>query len=105
MERGSSELNHGLDAKNFPRADDGSLDGAAHFGNEKTAMEYAQMHAGDTHGVGFRTDVPTEWLQRNIAAGKIEVWEGLTEDHLEYVIPQELFDEFNVFARLPWSGR
>ncbi len=105
MERGTSELDHGLDAKNFPRTDDGLLDGAAHFGNEKTAMEYAQMHAGETHGVGFRSDVPTEWLQRNIAAGKIEVWEGLTEDHLEYVISRELFDEFNTFSRSPWSGR
>ncbi|MCM3922257.1 HINT domain-containing protein [Frankia sp. AiPs1] len=104
LERGSSELDEGLNFDHFPRSDDGSYDGAAHFGNEKTATEWAQGSL-DTHGVGFQVEVPTSWLRAQIDAGRIEEWEGMTEDHMEYVIPRELFDEFNSFPRSPWSGR
>jgi len=41
-ERGSSELDEGLNPERFPRSDDGSFDGAAHFGDEKTATEWAR---------------------------------------------------------------
>ncbi|WP_280725405.1 hypothetical protein [Kitasatospora sp. MAA4] len=104
IEHGDSELNSGLNHENFPRTDDGSYDGAAHFGNEKTASEWAKGSV-DTHGTGFRVEVPNEWLRGHIDAGRIEEWEGMTEEHMEYVIPRELFDEFNSFPRFPWSGR
>lgn len=29
----------------------------------------------------------------------------MTDEHMEYVIPRELFDKFNSFSRSPWSGR
>ena len=93
-----------MDPANFPRTADGSSDGAAHFGNEKTATEWAQSST-DTHGVGFKVEVPNGWLQENIDSGSIEVWEGMTEENVEYVIPTELFEEFNTFPSLPWSGR
>ena len=102
--RGSSELDNGLDPNHFPRTSDGSFDGAAHFGNEKTATEWARVSA-DTHGVGFKVDVPTPWLRRNVNSGRIEAWEGRTEEHMEYAIPGELFGELNSFPRSPWSGR
>ncbi|GAA3651214.1 hypothetical protein GCM10022267_41890 [Lentzea roselyniae] len=104
IERGSSELDGGLNAEHFPRTDDGSFDGAAHFGNEKTATEWARGSV-DTHGVGFRIEVPTPWLRDHINAGRIEEWEGMTDEYMEYVIPRELFGELNSFSRFPWSGR
>ncbi|MEV8635112.1 polymorphic toxin-type HINT domain-containing protein [Streptosporangium sp. NPDC051023] len=104
IEHGDSELNDGLNHANFPRTDDGSYDGAAHFGNEKTASEWAKGSV-DTHGTGFRVDVPNGWLRGHIDAGRIEEWEGMTDEHMEYVIPRELFGEFNSFPRSPWSGR
>jgi len=55
--------------------------------------------------VGFVIEVPTPWLQRHIDAGRIEEWMGVTEKHIEYVIPRELFGELNSFSRSPWSGR
>ena len=48
-------------------------------------QDFAAMHA-DTHGVGFRVDVPSDWLSAN----NIETWPGMTDDQLEYVIPREL---------------
>ncbi|MFJ6571052.1 RHS repeat-associated core domain-containing protein [Streptomyces sp. NPDC091292] len=102
--RGSSELDGGLNPEHFPRSDDGSFDGAAHFGNEKTASEWARGSV-DTHGVGLKIEVPTMWLQKHVNAGRIEEWEGMTEQHMEYVVPRELFAELNSFPRLPWSGR
>jgi hypothetical protein len=94
--RGSSELDNGLHSANFPRNDD--LDGSAYFGNETRTREFAATHA-ESHDVGFRVDVPTRWLRSN----NIEPMEGLTERHLEYSIPRELFGEFNQFARHPWN--
>jgi RHS repeat-associated protein len=102
--RGTSERDRGLNAKHFPRTADGSADGAAHFGNEKTATEWAQSSV-DTHGTGFRTEVPTKWLQDHVDAGRILAYEGMTEEHMEYIIPKELFGDLNEFPRFPWSGR
>ncbi|MBO0802513.1 MAG: RHS repeat-associated core domain-containing protein, partial [Nocardiopsaceae bacterium] len=98
-ERGTSELDHGLDPANFPRTSDGDLDGAARFGNEARVKDFAARHSA-THGVGFRVDVPTSWLSRP----EIDTLIGMTEDQLEYVIPRELFGEFNQFPRSPWSS-
>ena len=42
----------------------------------------------DTHSVGFRVDVPTEWLERHVAAGTIDRYVGFTEEHIEYGIPK-----------------
>ncbi|MEV0402864.1 DUF6531 domain-containing protein [Actinoallomurus sp. NPDC050550] len=102
--RGEDELKNGLNPDHFPRTPDGSLDGAAHFGNEKVAVDWARMHP-DTHGTGFQVDVPDSWLRPRVDSGEIEVWEGFTEEHLEYVIPKELFGEFNAFQRRPWNGQ
>jgi RHS repeat-associated protein len=101
--RGDSELVHGLNPDHFPRTEDGSYDGAAHFGNRLTAADWVRMHP-DTHGVGFKVDVPDSWLQQRLDAGQMEVWEGFTDEHLEYVVPKELFGEFNAFQRHPWDG-
>jgi hypothetical protein len=95
-ERGTSELENGLDPANFPRTDE--LDGAARFGNETRVQDFAASHA-DTHGVGFRVDVPSNWLRIN----EIETQTGMTASQLEYIIPRELFDQFNQFPRFPWS--
>jgi hypothetical protein len=96
VERGSSELDNGLNPEHFPLTDE--LDGSAHFGNEARVNDFAANHGG-THGQGFRVTVPNKWLRDN----DIEVWEGMTPDHLEYVIPNHLFDEFNQFPRAPWA--
>jgi len=89
-------LVHGLDQKNFPRNDES--DGAAHFGNEARVNDFANSHRG-SHGQGFRVEVPTSWLEEN----NIEVWSGMTTDQLEYVIPRELFGQFNNFPRVAWA--
>jgi hypothetical protein len=47
-------------------------------------------------------DVPTPWLEDNIAAGNIEEWPGYA-DQVEYNIPPELFGELNEFPRFPWD--
>jgi hypothetical protein len=93
-----------LDPALFSRTNEGD-DGAAHFGNEKTATEWAREGGPDTHNVGFRVNVPNEWLERHVAAGTIGRYEGFTEEHLEYAIPKELFEEFNSFPRTRWSGK
>ncbi|KAA2253340.1 RHS repeat-associated core domain-containing protein [Solihabitans fulvus] len=77
-DRGDSELRNGVDPTNFPRSADGSDDGAAHFGNKRLATEWAQSHP-DTHDVGFRVDVPTEWLTERVNSGQIEPWDGMIE--------------------------
>ena len=92
-----SELSNGLDPANFPRTDDGELDGAAHFGNKSRVLDFAEGHAG-THGTGLRIEVPTAWLE----SPEIQKWPGL-DDQVEYVIPRELFGELNQFPRYPWS--
>ncbi|MBT8228598.1 MAG: hypothetical protein HKP61_17640 [Dactylosporangium sp.] len=96
VERGSSELDNGLNPEHFPLTDE--LDGSAYFGNEARVNDFAANHGG-THGQGFRVTVPNKWLRDN----DIEVWEGMTPDHLEYVIPNHLFGEFNQFPRAPWA--
>jgi hypothetical protein len=95
-ERGTSELDNGLHPANFPRTDE--LDGAAHFGNEARVNDFAATHP-ESHGVGFRIEVPSSWL----SSPGIEIWEGMTENQLEFVIPRELFEELNQFPRFPWS--
>jgi hypothetical protein len=95
-ERGTSELDNGLDPSNFPRTEE--LDGAAHFGNQARVEDFAETHS-NTHGVGMRIEVPNSWL----AQPDIEVWEGRTPDQLEYVIPRERLGELNQFPRFPWS--
>jgi hypothetical protein len=91
----ADEFENGLNPSNFPRNEE--LDGAAHFGNQPRVSDFAETHA-DTHGPGYCVNVPTCWLRDN----NIEIWEGM-DDQLEYVIPSELFDEFNQFPRTPWS--
>jgi len=95
-ERGTSELDNGLHPANFPRTDE--LDGAAHFGNEARVNDFAATHP-ESHWVGFRTEVPSSWL----SSPGIEIWEGMTENQLEFVIPREMFEELNQFPRFPWS--
>ncbi|BBH68009.1 hypothetical protein ACTI_46940 [Actinoplanes sp. OR16] len=102
--RGASEEIDGLDPANFPRdgdpgfADDGS-DGSAYFGNRARVEDFARRNPG-THGHGFVVRVPTVWLRKN----NIEEMEDFSnEGAIEYVIPRELFDEFNSFPRLPWT--
>jgi hypothetical protein len=93
---GTSELDNGFNPENFPRTDE--LDGAAHFGNEARATDFAESHAS-THGPsGLRIDVPGDWLSHP----DIQLWEGMMPDQLEYVIPRELFGELNQFPRFPW---
>ncbi|GAA4733933.1 hypothetical protein [Phytohabitans rumicis] len=94
----------GLNPNHFPGSPGNNPDGSAHFGNKLTATEWAQNH-GDTHGVGFGVKVPNDWLNEHVKAGRIDVYDGLTENHLEYIIPKELFEAFNRFPRFPWSGR
>lgn len=94
--RGTSELDIGLDPANFPRTDE--LDGAARFGNEARVRDFAASHAA-THDVGFRVDVPSDWLSTN----NIESFAGLNESQIEYIIPREMFDQFNQFPRYPWN--
>ncbi len=96
VERGTSELDSGLNPANFPRSEE--LDGAAHFGNPARVQDFVATHA-DTHGVGMRIDVPSSWLSHP----DIQIWEGRTPDQLEYVIPRELFGQLNQFPRFPWS--
>ncbi len=98
--RGTSKLDSGLNPANFPRT--AELDGAARFGNEARVQDFAASHSA-THDVGFRVDVPTSWLSGNINAGMIDTFPGFTESQIEYVIPRELFGEFNNFPRYPWS--
>ena len=93
--RGSDEVDGGLDPANFPRNDE--LDGAAHFGNLARVEDFLISH-GETHGVGMRVRVPNAWIRDS----GIEIWEGIDETMLEYVIPRELFDEFNAFPRSLW---
>ncbi|WP_455712983.1 RHS repeat-associated core domain-containing protein [Streptomyces phaeochromogenes] len=95
------ELTLGLNPGRFPR--DAENDGAAHFGNLQRVVDWLRQH-GDTHGPGYRIEVPTEWLNRHTDAGNIEIWDGITEEMKEYVIPRELFDELNQFGRFPWSS-
>jgi hypothetical protein len=98
-ERGTSELDNGFDPANFPRADEPEvLDGAAHFGNEARAEDFARSHP-DSHGEGMRIEVPDSWLENP----DIDQWVGMTPEMIEYVIPSEMFDELNQFPRFPWS--
>ena len=96
MARGASELENGLDPRNFPRNDE--LDGSAYFGNKTRVDDFARNNS-ETHGVGFRVEVPTEWLNSR----QVDVFEGYTTEHLEYSVPVELFHEFNNFPRSPWN--
>lgn len=95
---GADELNAGLDPANFPMTDE--LDGSAHFGNLARVEDFLITHS-NSHGVGYRVDVPTRWLRDN----EVLIWEGYG-DQIEYVIPRELLEDFNQFPRTPWrSGR
>ena len=58
----------------------------------------------DTHGPGLRIEVPAEWLERHIAAGTIDSYQGMISPHTEYVIPRELFEELNQFDSFPWNA-
>jgi hypothetical protein len=93
--RGSDEADHGLDPANFPRNDE--LDGAAHFGNLERVEDFLITH-GETHGQGMRVSVPNSWIEDR----EIETWEGIDETMVEYVIPRELFGEFNNPPRSRW---
>ncbi len=95
VERGSDEADYGLDPANFPRNDE--LDGAAHFGNRERVEDFLITH-GETHGQGMRVSVPNAWIESR----GIEQWEGIDETMVEYVIPRELFGEFNSFPRSRW---
>ena len=102
MERGTAELDHGLDPEHFPSVgpDGEELTGAAHFGNGPRVNDFASSHAG-THGQGFKVTVPNRWLTDN----NIEIWEGRTSDQLEYLVPNDpdLMGEFNQFPRESWT--
>ncbi|SCL35118.1 RHS repeat-associated core domain-containing protein [Micromonospora aurantiaca] len=99
IDRGSSELDHGLDPRNHPLDFDEGLDGSAYFGNRARVEDYASQHR-DSHGQGFKVAVPTKWLRKN----NIEPIEDfLNEGAVEYAIPSHLFDEFNTFPRTPWK--
>jgi hypothetical protein len=100
IDRGTSELDHGLDPDHFPSvaANGEELTGAAHFGNDSRVNDFASSHTG-THGQGFKVIVPQKWLEDN----DIEVWQGRTPEQLEFLIPRELIPEFNRFPREPWS--
>jgi len=94
------ELDHGLNPDHFPSVgpDGEELTGAAHFGNEARVNDFAAGHAG-THGQGFKVTAPDSWITDN----NIEIWVGRTPDQLEYLIPRDLFGEFNQFPRGPWT--
>ncbi|WUI01775.1 Hint domain-containing protein [Spirillospora sp. NBC_00431] len=99
VERGASELKHGLNPAHFPSvAEDGEiLTGAAHFGNLARVNDFMLTHQR-THGQGFMVRVPTKWIRDN----EIEIWPGMG-DQLEYLIPRRLMPEFNEkFPRHPW---
>jgi hypothetical protein len=98
-DRGSSELDNGLNPDHFPSVgkDGEELTGSAHFGNEERVNDFASSHAV-THGQGFSVEVPNSWIEDN----NIEIWENITPDQLEYLIPRELIPEFNEFPRAPW---
>jgi hypothetical protein len=92
LSKASSELNDGLDPADFDEGDQ-----SAHFGNEERTEDFYNNHS-DTHGNGYQVEVPNSWLRDN----NIETWEG-TGDELEYVIPRDLFGEFNQFPRGSWA--
>ncbi|MFD0688592.1 polymorphic toxin-type HINT domain-containing protein [Actinomadura fibrosa] len=100
IERGSSELDEGLNPSHFPSLSESGeeLTGAAHFGNEARVNDFATTHSG-SHGQGFLVRVPSKWLEEH----NIEIWEGLTEEQIEYLIRRELMHEFNQFPREPWT--
>ncbi|MEV6486988.1 RHS repeat-associated core domain-containing protein [Streptomyces sp. NPDC051576] len=96
----ADEITHGLDLDRFPRNE--FDDGSAYFGNAERVLDFLRGHT-DTHGPGYRIEVPTEWLERHIEAGTINRYPDITPDNIEYVIPRELFEELNTFDRYPWS--
>jgi hypothetical protein len=95
---GTSELDRGLEPSNFPRTDDGEYDGAAHFGNEARVNDWVENGGSEAAGQGYKVTVPTSWLEENA-----DIYEGMTEDQIEYAIPNEAFEEFNRFPREPWE--
>jgi hypothetical protein len=60
-------------------------------------------HPTGTHGNGYKVGVSDSWLQAKEASGEVEVWEGVTPTQKEYVVPRELFEEFNRFPREKWT--
>ncbi|PWE08635.1 hypothetical protein DD630_18515 [Streptomyces sp. BSE7F] len=96
----ADEITLGLNPERFPRNE--LDDGSAYFGNMERVLDFLTGHA-DTHGPGYRIEVPTDWLERHVAEGNIDRYEGITPDQIEYVIPRELFEELNQFGRFPWS--
>jgi RHS repeat-associated protein len=101
-ERGSSELDQGLDARHFPRnVETLDPDGAARFGDEARVRDFAANRT-ETHDVGFQVTVPNAWL-RDSPIGIRDT--GLRGPQAEYIIPRELFPQFNNFPRDPWDPR
>ncbi len=47
----------------------------------------------------MRIEVPGSWLSQP----DIEVWQGMTDEQIEYVIPREMISELNEFPRYPWT--
>jgi hypothetical protein len=47
----------------------------------------------------WASELTSGWLSAN----NIESFTGLNESQIEYIIPRELFDQFNLFLRYPWD--
>jgi hypothetical protein len=101
-DKGSGELDNGLDPADFPRNAEGD-DGAAYFGSLERVEDFAQNNHG--YGQGFVVRTPTVWLEKNIERGRIDVYEGVEESQKEYAVQYELFGELNEFDRESWSPK
>lgn len=99
-ERGSFELDSGLDPDNFPKGE--GSNGTAFFGNKARTTDFALRHS-DTHEVGFRVKVPKSWL----SAHNIEPDEWMTSEFLEYeILRSHSVNLINsVFTRGPLGNR
>ncbi|MEV6299127.1 polymorphic toxin-type HINT domain-containing protein [Actinoplanes sp. NPDC051861] len=99
-DKGTSERVGGLDPNDFPDVDKNGdpATGAAHFGNSARTTDFA-VNNPHRAGDGFKVRVPQQWIDDN----DIEIWEGLEDSQLEYLIPRDLIPDFNRFGRTPWK--
>ncbi|MFV2106053.1 hypothetical protein, partial [Micromonospora sp. LOL_015] len=97
--RGDRERMQGLDPSDFPDFDENgeAATGAAHFGNSARTTDFA-VNNPHRAGDGFKVRVPSKWVDEN----NIEIWEGMDDAQLEYLIPRDLISEFNQFPRSRW---
>jgi hypothetical protein len=101
IERGSAEKVHGLDPKYYVRT--ATEDGTAFFGDLGRTTDFYYAHS-DSYGWGYQVAVSTQWLNANVANGKIEKYENfLNPGTFEYLIPPGLFVDFNEFPRSKWT--